>query len=469
MPKCLLIHRRAIAVALRSGALVGIGLALSVSAAWAQFTPPVQALKGNRTEVSKILREDQGVPPAQQEMFETYFRKYALAQFTAKENLTNLPKVRKDYRVYFSQPAGANGSAHAEVNKLSLEKFTEILRIKIRPDMPDDLQSQINAMKLNAVLAIGDLNEQEPGAGSKGKPLPESLTLLLKIFSPKPADGATTGALDALRAGAFLGIQRHAESDTLPPESRTSIRAAMLALVKQKEPPAGRDPVTHIALRRRAVETLGILDESQPSAPVIKAIAGILGDPTESTKMRATTASVLGSFKYTPDLGLNYKALVDQIGRFAVDSFNQELQTATKEGILPSRRRLKSWSHYAREGVGEPLKPTSLAALAGEAGQKIYAKLRALDATCDDPKVKDEMLTKNLNDKLKDLDSILPARGAGPKVAPNGPSDSPPLKEGTPVVKKKPDRVSGTAFQNDRPVQRVEPVSAEIKPGDQEQ
>jgi hypothetical protein len=277
------------------------------------------------------------------------------------------------------------------------------------------------------------MNEQERGAGAEPKPLPAALTLLLGAFGAKTKDGTTNGTLDAQRIAAMIGIQRHAESDSLPAESRAEIQRTMLALLKQKQPPAGRDQAVHDAMRRRAAETLGLLTDAGTGGAVAKAIDTVLGDPTETLKVRGTMAQALGMLKYPDGTGFDLKAAADHAGRFAVDACGQELQRATTKSVPPSKRRLRSSIKEAREAIGrgqnDPERRGIWAAVSEPGQQKfveaIGTKLKALDALFDDAKLQESLLSKNLADKLKDLEQLLAPRGIAPNVQDQNPVVAP--------------------------------------------
>jgi hypothetical protein len=413
-----------------------VAIALLAGDLRAQFLEPDPAFKNKKSDVVKILREDKSIPPADQQMFDDFFRLYAIPQFAAKENLipkketkaeskseikkyvsSGLPKVRYEFRTnYFTQAPGANGPPHQRANQLTLEKFKEILRTKVPADSPTDLQGQVAAIKVNVVLAIGEMNEQESGGNLKPKPLPQALTMLLAIFNAKAAEGKLLGASDALRFAALVGIQRHAESDALPPESRASIQQAMLTMVKQKQPPEGRELTIQNALRRRAAATLGMLDDVGPNGAVVKVLEGVVGDASEPAKVRAEFAAALGTFKVTPDAPIDFKGLANRIGWLLIDVGRPEATTAGEKEEPAAWRRFRSCLRDGLEGL-------TLAATVTDPNQKqfvdgIVAKAKLMDKTLDNPKntLDNATLAKKVSDQLKELEAVLEPRAIAPKA-----------------------------------------------------
>src|SRR6185295_8018107 len=118
------------------------------------------------------------------------------------------------------------------------------------------------AVRYNAILIIGLLNEAEPnrGTGVKQMPVPyvPALSTLVEELK-KPGNN------EAVRVGALLGVTRHLEWDNskqavaakIPPAMRTEAIAELTSIVSTKIPPAGRSAEGQTWLRRRALEALG--------------------------------------------------------------------------------------------------------------------------------------------------------------------------------------------------------------------
>ncbi len=465
-------------------------LALVAGDLRAQFLEPDPAFKSKRTDVVKIMREDKPIPPGEQQMFDDFFRLYAIPQFAAKENLSpnpkaeekpgaatsarpvaagGLPKVRSDFRSrYITQAAGANGPPHQRANQLTLEKFKELLRIKAPADATPEVQSQIAAIKINVVLALGEMNEQETGNNQKAKPLPQALAMLLTIFNAKSADGKTSGNADALRIAALVGIQRHADSDSLTPEVRGNIQQTMLALVKQKQAPDGRSPEIHNLLRRRAAMTLGTLGDVGPNGAVTKTLDAVIADPSEPPKVRAEMAAALGMFKAVPETRIDFKALANHIGWLMIDVGRPETSAAGDAESATAWRRFRSCVKDGLEGL-------TLAVTVTEPNQRkfvegVVAKAKLLDKTLDNgKKLENFALAKSVNEKIKELEAALEPRVAAPKaadprpVAPASPAKK-PGKETSAQVKNTPKPPAGRPPRVDESVS-VDQRATDAKPG----
>ena len=93
----------------------------------------------------------------QEQLFDDYFKKYFFPQFTSTSPGThdNLPLLRKNLRSFLTY--GKSGPPHEQLNKLTLAAMKNIVEGKY------DL-----AIKYNAMLVIGDLNEID----GPGKPKP---------------------------------------------------------------------------------------------------------------------------------------------------------------------------------------------------------------------------------------------------------------------------------------------------------
>ena len=408
-----------------------IGIALTGDLR-AQFLEPDQSFKSKRTDVVKILREDKAIPPADQQMFDDFFRLYAIPQFAAKEHLNNLPRIRGLTRTnYFMQPPGASGPPHQRANTVALEKFREILRIKTPPGASTEVIGQLGAVKVNVVLAIGEMNEQEAGTNQKAKPLPQALTALLAYFNAKPPESkAALGTSDALRFAALVGIRRHAESDSLTPEARGLIQQNMLAMLQQKQPPEGREVATQNALRRRAAATLGVLHDVGNNGAVVKALDSVLGNPSEPAKVRAEVAASLGKLKAAPDAKIDFKSLANHIGWLMIDVGRPEAVAAGEKETPAAWRLFRATLRDGLEGI--VLATTVIEANQRQFVDAVNVKIKTLERTMENPKKLDNIaLAKSVNDQLKELEAVLEPRAV---AAPKGPDTRPAAPDARPVA-----------------------------------
>ncbi len=297
------------------------------------------------------------------------------------------------------------------------------------------------------VLALGELNETEQNGNQKPRPLPAALTELLKIFNVASKDGKTNGTADALRYAAWVGIQRHAESDSLSPEAQGNLEQAMLAIVQQRKPPEGRNQAAHDGLRRRAAATLGTLGDAGANGAVVKALDAVVADPTESIKNRAEMAAALKEIKAGSDAKIDFKAIANHIGWLLVDVGRPELAAAAEKEEPAACRRLRTCIKDGIDGL-------HFADDATDPNQKkfvdgVLAKARLIDKTIDqldNPKKKpdNQTLARTVSDQIKDLEALLEPRVAGaPK--PSAPPGKPPRKEAGPVAAKKPTTDAGSS------------------------
>ena len=277
--------------------------------------------------------------------------------------------------------------------------------------------SQIAAIRINVVLALGEMNDQEIAGNQKAKPLPQALTMLLALFNAKSADGKTNGNSDALRFAAMVGIRRHAESDSLTPESRTNIQQAMLALVKQRKAPEGRDQKVHDGLRRRAATTLGMLEDAGPNGAVAKALSEVVADPTEPIKNRAEMAAALGMLKAAPDTKFDFKGFANNIGWLLIDVGRPDTAAAADKEDAAAWRRLRTCVKDGIEGLG-------FAGNVNEPGQKkfidgIVTKAKHLDSTLDNrKKIDNQSLARNVGEQIKELEGLLEPAPPRPRRPP---------------------------------------------------
>ena len=411
-------------------ALVAIGWTISAAVAGADEAPilPIDtSLSRHRPEVMKMLADGQ-IPSDKQQIFDDYFKKYAIPLFVEKATVNEAPPSRgpakdshtankKAFQEYFRE---ATGDSRKQLLKATRETFRAVLKKAIPPATPENAEARarLAAAQANAVLALGELDAAKADVGRPARPMPEALGDLLKYATPPAAGKATNGFFDSLRIEAMVGLQRHAESPETPPEAKLKIGSAMLAILRQTKPPAGRDPAVNDWIRAWAGTILAALKEPGVSGDAAKELDAIINNPEESSRLRCKAAQAMGGLNFPSDSKLDFKPLADHIGHLAVDVCKQQLEHAEQPTIDERTRiRLKAWVTQSVEGVKALLAATT------DPRQKTFVesvakKLKDLDDTLNKP----DLAAAKIQDPLKELESVLQPRGVAPKggVVPKG-------------------------------------------------
>ena len=103
----------------------------------------------------------------------------------------------------------------------------------------------------------------------------------------------------------------------------------MLAIVRQKTPPAGRERAVNDWLRGRAVDGAGGGDRRRPERPGrVKELDRIISNPAESPSCVARRPAPLSGLEFPSDRNLDFKSLADHIGHLAVDVCKEKIDRA---------------------------------------------------------------------------------------------------------------------------------------------
>ena len=278
------------------GALMGFGsLVLTASLAWSadvvgpkaegfkELTPsPTLSTdaKKRRDFEDQVRRIINGSTLTGSELvFDGYYTSYVFPQWTqtTETNLNLLPKERDKFVKNSLELSAKNPAAHARLIDLTLREQTKIVQdAAFHP-----------AVRYNAILIIGLLNEVEPNRGSGVKQMPEPY---VRALSTLTEELKKPGNNEAVRVGALLGVSRHLEWDnSKAPMSPAKMQAAvrddiiseLTSIVNTKLPPAGRSAEGQTWLRRRALEALGHAFALKVTPEFHTLLDGIISDDAE--------------------------------------------------------------------------------------------------------------------------------------------------------------------------------------------
>lgn len=339
------------------GAVIGSSLAPTAHAQKQKSN-----LAANDPEIKKILREREIGDQAQ--FFDDFFNNDFLPLFASKNPKIHddLPKVRKLLKIYLT--TGKSGPAHDRLNDLTLKKMIAIVK--------GDYDT---AIKFNAVLIIGELNEVDEG--TKGKPYAPAYRILkIAVDNPKLPD--------EVRIAGLIGLERFAISGGIPAADKPAITKSMLALLKQETPPAGRTAEGHTWMRRSAAQILAGLGSPGADDAVVKQFEAIIADSQARPTLRCDVATFLGQLKFPAGSKTDYQALANLVGHQVVDLGKQELdahtagnRTLKEEEDLRLRRQLTYILYSALAALqGDDARSGLYAAAAGGDKQEFVGNLR---------------------------------------------------------------------------------------------
>ncbi len=244
-----------------------------------------------------------------QQLFDEFINRYFLGRWTLWKNVTLLPRYRTDLTNYFRQTK--SGPVYDHLNALVLDFMNKVVRGNYNP-----------AARINAMLAIGELNSVEPSGGEPAVPLPEALTSLIAAVKDAKLP-------DAIHAVAMVGVLRHLEAGVRDEAARRSLADAMLRLVTA-DPPTGAFAAGHEWIMAQAADALGLLGATGDGNNVFNALAGIVADARFSNCTRCAAARALGRLNYTGATGIDPLAAGAKLARFAADCCAEETRAAKR-------------------------------------------------------------------------------------------------------------------------------------------
>lgn len=355
---------------------------------WATLEVDKAQQSKNERNVRNILRKPTVlINEENTEILEKYLRRYFFARMTLEGNLSELPQYRLETR----ERCGWTGSkdtsdAGEEMNRITSsvmhalcngvldatvtggdQQSVIVIQESIRDsnnqlrvvrtvgdlksgdrifNLAGDLieRSEITelapsatdfhpAVKLNAMLVLGDLNDKQP---RKGRPetaeprLNTQMDLIAYLESP--------GILsDTLLVGALTGMQRHAH-ESLDSEQKKRIAKVVLKLVNPQMV-SGRNPAAGLWIRRQAIDILGQLALPKTENFLLKVIEA----ENEPVPLRIAAVEAVGQLKLDGLTPASISRFAAGLAQLAADACKEELAAAMspRSSFSPDRLRMR--------------------------------------------------------------------------------------------------------------------------------
>ncbi|MBM4088677.1 MAG: hypothetical protein FJ276_04500 [Planctomycetes bacterium] len=284
-----------------------------------------QAWARQRVLIMQVLGGQQGFEPNRAAV-DGWYRKNLFAEFGSRDGLGDLPEIRE--AIYEGLTLSArNPGLHQFLVDLAYEEATKRVTGNYHP-----------AVKYNALLIIGDLNQTESGMEGTAKTPPVRLARALDFLVEelkKP------NQLDALRLAAMVGIKRHVQlsrqrpADAPIPDARKlEIITLAQAMMNEKTPPTGRTPDGHAWLRGRAIELLAAAGAVGDNLAIFNGIVAVLDDADAPLSLRCTAARALQQLDYTGVTGIDPVAIGQRLAALAVFACRNEDERVKEEKKL---------------------------------------------------------------------------------------------------------------------------------------
>ncbi len=357
--------------------------------------------------IQKILRTPGPLSAADAKTLDTYLKRQVFGALLKGGN--GLPGIRKDF-----------GNIVRGVDKTPAHDFLTDKACKYASFLAGPGGKKFKPVaRYNAMLLLGDLNEND--AANQIKPLPDALPHLYKaILLPPDSDDVF------LKPAALIGITRFARENGLPPRAIPAITEALLKIVNQADPPAGRSASANNFIRRGAARALAAIGSPGPKNEVLNAFADIAADAHARITLRCEMSQFIGELKIPPNSGADLKGLANTIGHQTVEICQQELDRATAAKEPPSRRILMyalDSGYLGLSGLARSAETNAEAAkFIGDVKNKTYSLYKMLDNTEQTP---DEQIAEKVGPEIDSIEGLLLAKpaAAAPMVA-VGPTDA---------------------------------------------
>ncbi|MGD0516990.1 MAG: hypothetical protein ABSA26_05585 [Thermoguttaceae bacterium] len=330
------------------------------------------AQKKNINNIGAILRSVSGkfADDQQKKDFDTYYKTYALARWSQPSTINNLRDYHKDLINNLTQ--AKSGEVHDYLNTLVLDYMNKLAKNNYHP-----------AVRINAMLTIGDLNSVDSTQPAQNIPLADAVKVLLEaINDPKQ--------IEPVRIAALVGINRHVTAG-VNDQIQNQIFNAMLKLVSAANA-ANPSDIGRAWMSKQAAEIIGLLGNPGTNNQAVKSLSGFVGDAKAPFFLRLTAAESLGKLKYAGSSGLDPAALAKPLGQLMLDVCDAEFKA--KGSAADRQRRMKARLGQVTDGLKGLLKFTTQ--------QAVLNELNNLQAIFDGLfKILDKDISKLSDDEVK--------------------------------------------------------------------
>jgi len=275
----------------------------------------------SKFQVNRILLAGRFADDQEKEVFDEFYKKYALARWSIVKNRSDLPNFRKELRnnLRMCGTGGRPPEVHDHLNELTLKYMSGFAGGNFHP-----------ATRVNAMLMIGELNEKESSTSSEPPvPLPAALMdhLLPTVLN--------TNQLDAVKVVALVGIARHGRLGAVDEQTALSQVAAAMVKLLTSPRPSGKVAEGDAWMRGQAAEILGMLTPMGGNSAVVNALGATIANKALPFSTRCSAAEALGKLNFRGAAGMRVAPILNALRELTLDACAAEAQ-------IVERRRLKS-------------------------------------------------------------------------------------------------------------------------------
>ncbi|TWU30051.1 hypothetical protein [Bythopirellula polymerisocia] len=266
--------------------------------------------------VNQGLRKSAGFG-ADQQAVDDYLAKYYLPKMTSDlpEDLAELAKNReKFFKNFIGMASNSNSKQHL------VDLGFKFSRYAARGNMHP-------AVRYNAVLMLGDLDQQPPTNTTPPVPLATATVELLELV--EQAEFNDVPVPESVKLGALIGLERHARYG-IDPKQKDRLTKAMLAILANREPPEDVEKDVHGWVLTLAAQVLANQYAQDPTQEVQDALTSLISDEEMGLDDRCKVAALLKRVDYSKAAGVDSAATVPALGQLSLDVVSSGAKKARK-------------------------------------------------------------------------------------------------------------------------------------------
>lgn len=243
-----------------------------------------QAITKVQTKISQLYRAGQ-IGAADQAEVDQYFVNY-IDVLSSPGGALEMPDARQKIRA-----AARNFGNPSNPMEKSAQVYVNNLLLRLLSEAAAD-EKYLPHGRYNCMLALGELNEQEPNSGGVGpvKPLPQAVPILIKA-------ALQPDMLAGVKVAALIGLQRHAKLGIADQNREREVVLELSKLVQQATPPPLDSPEGHHWMRRQAIDVLISLKQPGPGNEAVTALTAAVFDKNNPMWVRLDALRALGQLK----------------------------------------------------------------------------------------------------------------------------------------------------------------------------
>ncbi len=200
------------------------------------------------------------------------------------------------------------------------------------------------AVRYNAVLMLGDLDQQLASGTTPPVPMPKATQELLELVEKDEFNGIPMP--ESVKLGALIGLERQSRYG-IDPSLNQRLTAAMIK-VAGSPTPEDVDGDVHDWVRRTAAQVLANQGKQGPTKEVQAALTALIADKKVDLDERCNAAAALKRITYPANADIDGNAAVDAMAQLALDVVTEAATLARDY----QKQALKGADFSSRPGGG---------------------------------------------------------------------------------------------------------------------